>query len=89
MKVAILYHDIGRLSQATWSNTFDDIIYKEKNKPFTKILKWFYDFTGNFGVAIILFTILIRALLFPIAQKSFKSMEKMKRRNVLWQVRQR
>ncbi|MBP3615575.1 MAG: membrane protein insertase YidC [Alphaproteobacteria bacterium] len=49
------------------------------SKPFTKILKWFYDFTGNFGVAIILFTILIRALLFPIAQKSFKSMEKMKK----------
>ncbi len=49
------------------------------SKPFTQILKWFYDFTGNFGVAIILFTILIRALLFPIAQKSFKSMEKMKK----------
>ncbi len=49
------------------------------SKPFTKILKLFYDFTGNFGVAIILFTILIRALLFPIAQKSFKSMEKMKK----------
>ncbi len=49
------------------------------SKPFTKILKLFYDFTGNFGFAIILFTILIRALLFPIAQKSFKSMEKMKK----------
>lgn len=49
------------------------------SKPFTQILKWFYDMTGNFGIAIILFTILIRALLFPIAQKSFKSMEKMKK----------
>ena len=49
------------------------------SKPFTKILKWFYDFTGNFGIAIILFTILIRALLFPIAQKSFKNMKKMKK----------
>ena len=49
------------------------------SKPFTQILKWFYDLSGNFGVAIILFTILIRALLFPIAQKSFKSMEKMKK----------
>ena len=48
------------------------------SKPFTQILKWFYDITGNFGVAIILFTILIRALLFPVAQKSFKSMKKMK-----------
>ncbi len=49
------------------------------SKPFTQILKWFYAITGNFGIAIILFTILIRALLFPIAQKSFKSMEKMKK----------
>ncbi|MCR5506241.1 MAG: membrane protein insertase YidC [bacterium] len=49
------------------------------SKPFSQILKWFYDFTGNFGIAIILFTILIRALLFPVAQKSFKSMEKMKK----------
>ena len=49
------------------------------SKPFTQILKWFYDLSGNFGIAIILFTILIRALLFPIAQKSFKSMEKMKK----------
>lgn len=49
------------------------------SKPFTVILKWFYNLTGNFGIAIIIFTILIRALLFPIAQKSFKSMEKMKK----------
>lgn len=49
------------------------------SKPFTQILKWFYTLTGNFGIAIILFTVLIRALLFPIAQKSFKSMEKMKK----------
>lgn len=48
------------------------------SKPFTLILKWFYDITGNFGFSIILFTVLIRALLFPIAQKSFKSMKKMK-----------
>jgi hypothetical protein len=34
MKVAILYHDIGRIRQATWSNTFSDSIYKSMNKPF-------------------------------------------------------
>lgn len=48
-------------------------------KPFTKILKWFYSLSGNFGIAIILFTILIRLLLFPIAQKSFRSMERIKK----------
>jgi len=34
IKIAVLYHDIGRLSQATWSNTYKDSIYKEYNKPF-------------------------------------------------------
>ncbi|MDR1476561.1 MAG: membrane protein insertase YidC [Rickettsiales bacterium] len=48
-------------------------------KPFTQVLKFLYGFTGNFGWAIIIFTLLIRALLFPIAQKSFRSMEKMKK----------
>ena len=49
------------------------------SKPFSIILKWLDKLTGNFGLAIILFTIMIRAILFPIAQKSFKSMEKMKK----------
>lgn len=49
------------------------------SKPFTQVLKVFNNWTGNFGLAIILFTILIRILMFPIAQKSFKSMEKMKK----------
>jgi YidC/Oxa1 family membrane protein insertase len=48
-------------------------------KPFTQMLKFLHRFTGNFGWAIVIFTILIRLLLFPIAQKSFKSMEKMKK----------
>lgn len=34
MKVAVLYHDIGRMSQATWSNTFSDTVYSKKNKLF-------------------------------------------------------
>lgn len=34
VKVAILYHDIGRIRQATWCNTFGDSIYLRKNMPF-------------------------------------------------------
>ena len=33
-KIAILYHDIGRMRQATWSNTFGDSIYRDMNSPF-------------------------------------------------------
>lgn len=34
IKVAVLYHDIGRMRQSTWSNTFNDSSYHKQNKPF-------------------------------------------------------
>jgi len=34
IKVAVLYHDIGRMRQSTWANTFGDSVYKRMNMPF-------------------------------------------------------
>jgi len=49
----------------------------------TKPLFWVLDkingYVGNFGLAIIVATILLRLLLFPLANASFKSMGKMKK----------
>jgi YidC/Oxa1 family membrane protein insertase len=47
-------------------------------KPFLWLLQQLFAFAGNFGVAIILLTIIVRAALFPIAQKGFASMAAMK-----------
>ncbi len=47
-------------------------------KPMVWLLRTLYEFAGNFGVAIILLTIIIRGALFPIAQKQFASMAGMK-----------
>ncbi len=47
-------------------------------KPMLTLLKLLFGFAGNFGVAIILLTCLIRGLMFPIAQKQFGSMAAMK-----------
>ncbi len=47
-------------------------------KPLLWLLKTLFGLVGNFGVAIILLTLLIRGLLFPIAQKQFGSMAAMK-----------
>ena len=47
-------------------------------KPMVWLLRTLYEFVGNFGVAIIALTVLIRGLLFPIAQKQFASMASMK-----------
>ncbi len=41
--------------------------------PIFSLLNWLFAQIGNFGVAIICLTIIVRLLLFPIAQRQFKS----------------
>jgi YidC/Oxa1 family membrane protein insertase len=48
-------------------------------KPLLVVLKWFYSFTGNYGVAIILLTVIIKIIFWPLTQKSYTSMQKMKK----------
>lgn len=48
-------------------------------KPLLELLKFFYSFTANYGVAIILLTMMIKLLFIPLTQKSFKSMKKMQK----------
>jgi YidC/Oxa1 family membrane protein insertase len=47
-------------------------------KPLFFAADYFFKLSGNFGVAIIIITILIRLTFFPLANYSFKSMAKMK-----------
>jgi YidC/Oxa1 family membrane protein insertase len=47
-------------------------------KPIFYALDWLYHLTGNFGVAILIFTVFAKAVFFPLANKSYKSMSKMK-----------
>jgi len=47
-------------------------------KPFFYVLNDFYGWLGNFGLAILLFTVLVRIVFFPLANKSFKAMRKLK-----------
>jgi YidC/Oxa1 family membrane protein insertase len=47
-------------------------------KPMFEFMDTIYRFTGNFGVAILLVTVCIKALFFPLANKSYASMAKMK-----------
>jgi YidC/Oxa1 family membrane protein insertase len=47
-------------------------------EPIFWLLSFFYDFVGNWGVAIILVTFSIKALFFKLSEKSYKSMAHMK-----------
>ena len=47
-------------------------------KPMSRGLTWLGKMTGNFGVAIIVMTLLLKVVLFPLNNKSYSSMAKMK-----------
>jgi YidC/Oxa1 family membrane protein insertase len=47
-------------------------------KPIFFALDWLNNLIGNFGLAILVFTIAVKGLFFPLANKSYRSMSKMK-----------
>jgi len=48
-------------------------------RPIFYTLNFFGDLIGNFGVAILILTLIIKLILFPLASKGFESMSKMKK----------
>jgi YidC/Oxa1 family membrane protein insertase len=48
-------------------------------RPIFFLLDFFGDHIGNFGVAILLLTLVVKALMFPLANKAFESMSAMKK----------
>ncbi len=47
-------------------------------KPLFWLMDWFFHLIGNFGVAILLVTLVVKIIFFPLANKSYASMAKMK-----------
>jgi len=47
-------------------------------RPMFHALDWFYRFIGNFGLAILAVTVVLKLIFFPLANKSYKSMARMK-----------
>jgi YidC/Oxa1 family membrane protein insertase len=48
-------------------------------KPLFYLIDWLYKLVGNFGIAILATTVLVKAAFFPLANKSYESMAKMKK----------
>ncbi|MBP3729966.1 MAG: membrane protein insertase YidC [Mailhella sp.] len=61
------------------STSIDMGIFSFLAVPLLVLLTWFQSFLGNWGLAIILLTILIKIAFWPLSRKSFKSMEQMKK----------
>jgi YidC/Oxa1 family membrane protein insertase len=63
--------DFGWFIYGSWS------IVKAVAKPLFSVLRFIYDYTNNYGVAIILLTLGIKLLFVPLQYKSYKSMQGM------------
>jgi YidC/Oxa1 family membrane protein insertase len=48
-------------------------------KPLFQLLSWLYGHLGNFGLAILAVTVIVKAAFFPLANKSYESMARMKK----------
>lgn len=48
-------------------------------RPIFSLLMFIYQHVGTFGVSILLLTVVVRGLFFPLANKSYESMSKMKK----------
>jgi YidC/Oxa1 family membrane protein insertase len=66
---------IGRKLDLAIDFGWTDIIAK----PLLFLLRFFYQYAGNYGIAIILLTILIKILFWPLTHKSYKSMKEMQK----------
>ncbi|UCB44528.1 MAG: membrane protein insertase YidC [Spirochaetota bacterium] len=64
-----------------YGNNFESVKGSRILKPIVVFLelmiKLFYSWVHNYGIAIILMTIVIKIILYPLTQKSFKSMRRM------------
>jgi len=75
-------HVINDYEEKFHINRFDLLIdwgwFYFITKPLFKVIDYFYRLVGNFGLAILIVTVLIKAAFFPLANKSYASMAKMK-----------
>ena len=78
-KLDILSNYDKTLSIPRFTDAIDWGWFAFLTKPVSYSINWFFGYVGNFGLAIIAFTILMRLILFPLAHASFKSMAKMKK----------
>ena len=70
------YQDEGNISHLSYAVDWGWFWFI--TKPFFLAIDWFNGQLGNFGLAILAFTICVKGVFFPLANYSYRSMSKMK-----------
>jgi YidC/Oxa1 family membrane protein insertase len=73
-KYNVLKDAPNHLERAIYFGWFDIL-----SKPLLIFMNWLYGFVGNYGVVIIIVTLIIKAIFWPLTAKSYKSMKSMQK----------
>ena len=71
-------YDILKKINPELTDTIEFGFFTFLSRPFFKVLLWIEDMVGNWGWSIILFTLLVKLILFPLSYKGMMSMQKLK-----------
>ncbi len=77
-EVPVLDGYMDALGIQQFGNAIDWGWFKMFAKPIFYLLDALFKFAGNFGIAIILLTLIVKTVMFPIAQRQFASMAAMR-----------
>ena len=77
-EVAVIDNYAEKLGIEKFDLTIDWGWFYFFTKPLFFVIDYFFRMTGNFGLAIVIITALVRLIFFPLANYSFRSMAKMK-----------
>ena len=67
------------LDDLVMSHGWYERTFRAISLPIIGLLKFFYSFIPNYGIVIILFSILVKIVVYPLTKKSYKSMKEMSR----------